>query len=172
MNEFEIFPDKIKEPSFYELLDTYPTALPTIKRYIKQELNDLKLDMELLRVQHQSGDEVMQGYCEALMELKQEKVKTLSGYLYYITPHETVHGSISSHDIVRAKQRPIKDFIKVNWAGKALCLFHNDKHASMHIYPNNYHCFSCHTSGTVIDIIMKLRNCTFKEAVLFLNGKK
>lgn len=33
--------------------------------------------------------------------------------------------------------------IDVNRYGKALCPFHNDRHPSMVVYDDHYHCFAC-----------------------------
>jgi len=49
---------------------------------------------------------------------------------------------------------------------KALCPFHNEKTASFTIYPpSRFYCFGCNEKGSVIDLVMKMENCTFKEAV-------
>lgn len=53
-----------------------------------------------------------------------------------------------------------------------LCPFHDERTPSFHIYPNENRgwCFGCNQGGNVIDIVMKLRDCDFKEAVLQLAG--
>lgn len=73
---------------------------------------------------------------------------------------------VSDDQIRQAKQIPIRNFIKVNHSNKAVCLFHNDRHPSMHIYKDNhYYCFVCNASGDVVDLVMKLRNVSFIDAV-------
>ncbi len=72
---------------------------------------------------------------------------------------------ISAEKIARAKQFRISDFVKVK-SGKTICLFHQDKKPSMHIYKNNtYHCFTCLAHGSVIDIVMQQNNINFSQAV-------
>lgn len=46
--------------------------------------------------------------------------------------------------------------IEVNRYGKALCPFHNDRHPSMVVYDNHYHCFACGEHGDVIDLVANL----------------
>lgn len=166
-----IFPDRRVELSFHTLLDTYPTALPLIKRNLKGEIKRLRERIEILRIRGEANHKDLP-FCEELIQEKLRRLKEVKMQLSFLTPRPDSSSSrISTHDIMRAKQRPIKDFIKVNSGGKAVCLFHTDKNASMHVYPSNYYCFSCSSSGTVVDIIMKLRNCTFREAVLYLTNK-
>lgn len=46
--------------------------------------------------------------------------------------------------------------IEVNRYGKALCPFHNDRHPSMVVYDDHYHCFACGEHGDVIDLVANL----------------
>ena len=46
--------------------------------------------------------------------------------------------------------------IEVNRHGKALCPFHNDRHPSMVVYDDHYHCFACGEHGDVIDFVANL----------------
>lgn len=54
----------------------------------------------------------------------------------------------------------------------AECPWHDDKHPSLLIggrKGNFCHCFSCGKSGSVIDYVMAVRNCDFKEACVLLH---
>ncbi len=46
--------------------------------------------------------------------------------------------------------------IEVNRYGKALCPFHNDRHPSMNVYDDHYHCYACGEHGDVIDLVANL----------------
>ena len=46
--------------------------------------------------------------------------------------------------------------IDVNRYGKALCPFHNDRHPSLYVADDHYHCFACGEHGDVIDFVSKL----------------
>ena len=53
--------------------------------------------------------------------------------------------------------------VDVNRAGFTRCLWHNERTASLKIYPGDrgYFCFGCHEHGSSIDLVMKL----FDESV-------
>ena len=74
-------------------------------------------------------------------------------------------------DIARAKMVPISNYIDFNKAGFALCLWHNEKGASMKYYPkrNKVHCFGCGKDCDIIDVIQELKSCSLSEAVKFLS---
>ena len=46
--------------------------------------------------------------------------------------------------------------IDVNHYGMALCPFHNDRHPSLYVSDDHYHCFACGEHGDVIDLTAKL----------------
>lgn len=55
--------------------------------------------------------------------------------------------------------------------GKARCPFHNDRSPSMYVYPysKGWYCFVCNEGGSVIDLVMRLFNLSFKDAMIKLN---
>jgi hypothetical protein len=75
-------------------------------------------------------------------------------------------------EILKAKQYPINQLVQFKHGGKAVCLWHNDKNPSMHYYPkkNKVYCFACNQGGDAVDVVMKLRDCSLKDAVVYLNG--
>lgn len=88
-----------------------------------------------------------------------------------------VRNPIRSDDrLVRAKEYPIKDLIKLNRDGFAACVYHSEKSASMRVYKDN-HAFSycCNRRSDAIDIYCVLngldvkRSDDFKQAVTFLS---
>ncbi len=46
--------------------------------------------------------------------------------------------------------------VEVNHYGMALCPFHNDRHPSLYVADDHYHCFACGEHGDVIDFVGKL----------------
>ena len=54
---------------------------------------------------------------------------------------------------------------EVNRAHKMLCPFHNDGHPSMHVYSDNFHCFTCGAHGDVISFVQKLYGLDFQKAI-------
>ena len=61
--------------------------------------------------------------------------------------------------------------VDVNRAGFTRCLWHNEKTASLKIYPGDrgYFCFGCHAHGSSIDLVMKLFDCSVSDACKRLN---
>ena len=61
-----------------------------------------------------------------------------------------------------------------NRAGFIKCLFHpGDNSASLKIYPGKgggFFCFGCQTSGSVIDFVMRVFECSFSDAMKRLNS--
>lgn len=53
---------------------------------------------------------------------------------------------------------------------KALCPFHADRHPSMQVYRDGYHCFVCGAHGDAIDLIQHVKRCTRKEAAQIVAG--
>ena len=74
---------------------------------------------------------------------------------------------LSAETIARAKQTPISMYINVRRDNKAICIFHHERTASMHVnkQKNTYHCFGCGAHGSVVDIVMHQHQITFSEAV-------
>ena len=58
--------------------------------------------------------------------------------------------------------------IETNRKGKARCIFHDDSHASMHVYTDGYKCFSCNAHGDVIDLACQLYSVSFSDACRIL----
>lgn len=61
-----------------------------------------------------------------------------------------------------------------NRAGFIRCPFHaGDNSASLKIYPGKgggFFCFGCQTSGSVIDFVMRIFDCSFSDAMKRLNS--
>ena len=45
--------------------------------------------------------------------------------------------------------------VEVNRYSMALCPFHNDRHPSLYVADDHYHCFACGEHGDVIDFVSK-----------------
>ena len=54
--------------------------------------------------------------------------------------------------------------VEVNHYGMALCPFHNDRHPSLYVADNHYHCFACGEHGDVIDFVSKLFQLSLYDA--------
>ena len=54
--------------------------------------------------------------------------------------------------------------VEVNRYGMALCPFHNDRHPSLYVADDHYHCFACGEHGDVIDFVSKLFQLSLYDA--------
>ena len=54
--------------------------------------------------------------------------------------------------------------VEVNRHGKALCPFHNDRHPSLFVDDDHYHCYACGEHGDVIDFTSKLHGLSLYDA--------
>lgn len=54
--------------------------------------------------------------------------------------------------------------VEVNRSGMALCPFHNDRHPSLLVADDHYHCFACGEHGDVIDFVAKLFDLSLYDA--------
>jgi len=134
---------------------------------------DLSAHKKRMMAYRATANPISLGFLDALEQLHEDQLIKLNTRIRMLKPRkegEETH-FITPSDIARAKLVPISTFLKVQSSKKVNCLFHADKNASMHIYPNSYYCFSCQAHGTTIDVVMKLRGCSFTQAVRFLINK-
>ena len=54
--------------------------------------------------------------------------------------------------------------VDVNHYGMTLCPFHNDRHPSLYMADDHYHCFACGEHGDVIDFVSKLFQLSLYDA--------
>lgn len=60
--------------------------------------------------------------------------------------------------------------IKVKRDGMCCCPFHGEKHPSMKIYNDSFHCFACGKNGDIFTFVQEIEHCDFKTAFLSLGG--
>ncbi len=78
--------------------------------------------------------------------------------------HQGKLQGVSPEKIAKACEYPITELIKSR-NGTALCPFHDDKTPSMDVRKNFYYCYGCGAQGNAINLIMKLENLTFPQAI-------
>ena len=76
----------------------------------------------------------------------------------------------ADYNIEEIKQTPIDQIVKVNAHG--FFAIRNEKTPSVKYYKNDnrWHDFGSQDGGDVIDLVQKLRDCTFREALEYLSG--
>jgi DNA primase len=65
--------------------------------------------------------------------------------------YTSLKGGASVFEILRAEV-PLERLLKMNGHHKALCVAHDDKTPSMHVYEDHVHCFACGFHGDVVDV--------------------
>ena len=65
---------------------------------------------------------------------------------------------------VNTREAAARYGVEVNRHGKALCPFHNDRHPSLFLDDDHYHCFACGEHGDVIDLTAKLYSLSLYDA--------
>lgn len=181
-----------KKYTFYELIDIFPEAKSYIRKKLQKEIKDCKNDLSIatkLRTEYQKVlSKIYRDrwfwemlvdilYIEPRTEGREKKIKQNTFYIQFLRDtsgwQEVDNGRITDKDIQQAKAFPIENLIEVNRIDFALCPFHNDKDKSLKFYrkTNTWWCFSENIGGDVIELIMKLQNITFIEAIKKLTNK-
>lgn len=78
---------------------------------------------------------------------------------------DEIRQSVSMQDVL------MRYGLKTNRNGFMCCCFHNEKTPSMQIKQKSYKCHGCNEYGGVFDFVMKMENCSFKDAYLSLGGE-
>jgi predicted PolB exonuclease-like 3'-5' exonuclease len=111
-------------------------------------------------------DVLMLGRFGNTFEKSQEVLKRI----FILMPAKKRYGNkertgIDDADIARARELPITDMVKVR-AHTTLCLWHDDKTPSMHVYADNHaYCFVCNKRADAIDFWMEIKGLDFMQAV-------
>lgn len=61
--------------------------------------------------------------------------------------------------------------LEVKRDGMCCCPFHGERHPSMKIYKDSFHCFACGMNGDIFTFIQNMDNCDFKTAFYSLGGE-
>lgn len=78
---------------------------------------------------------------------------------------EEIKGNISMDEVLS------RYGIKVGRNRMASCPFHgNDKHPSMKVYKDGYHCFTCGANGDIFKFVQEYEGIGFSEAFKVLGG--
>lgn len=77
-------------------------------------------------------------------------------------------GEITDEMILRAKEYPIEQILKLERNGRAKCVFHSGEDGNMDIRKNYAYCYVCGKSSDSIGVYMAFYDCNFRQAVLAL----
>jgi hypothetical protein len=173
------FPDEARE--------YLPKAIRKLKRVIakmEKEIEEL-----ILFINKQTADEFTRWFCYEVIKIyKMPELNKCNDILFHqqiqwslLNPNkQNAHMPDFQNKIRIAKEYPIHELaqesLELQPSGanyKTLCIFHEEKHASMIIFPttNTFKCFSCGKGGDIINLTMALHGNSFTEAVNMLNQK-
>lgn len=101
----------------------------------------------------------------------QKRIHDLNRILTITTKKQNRNDEIDVEEIKSISIRYILQKYNIQVRGKmAHCPIRKEKSPSFIVYDNtnSFNCFGCHEGGTVIDLIMKIESCDFKEAIKIL----
>ncbi len=192
--------DSLPHETFFQLLEIYPSAAPAARRSIKKSILHVKaqitaLDAERSYVhenvinkapfkQQRGLIEELNQHLAADLEEFEGEIKKFTFYLAHLDnleeaerlaatgekPVEKPMAGVNDLDIERARMMPIKSLVKVTPMKKTACIWHDDKHPSMHVYRDHAYCFVCNKRADSIDFARELYHLDFVEAVKWLNN--
>lgn len=134
------------------------------KVLLREKIKNLKIAVELGYIDGDPFDTQK----DHIKELKQAQMRLRM--LTAKVKEDDIKKGVTESQIEYARHCDIKYYLNVKADHKAICLFHSDKNASMHVYGSRYYCFACNAHGNVIDIVMKVYGLTFLQAVRKLNN--
>ena len=183
-----------RKQSFASLLETYPQAKPLLRKFLKETIRQCEDDLaqaSLMRASlaRRQADwmcdpatswlphmvyEVL--HIEPLEDGRLKKLKEARYYLSLLVPRSkqdvfdesnaVEQRGVTPAQIEAARAVPIDSLMDFSRNHKGLCVFHNEKTPSMHLFPDNHvHCFSCGGGGDAISVIRAMREIGFTEAV-------
>lgn len=149
-----------KKESQYDPYTVFPQFKPQRIKEINRQLNDLLQEERNLKAQDSHWATIQ------LAEI--EKIKTkLNREKMRLDPPAIKEGFIGTEEVSRAKLIPISGYLEFR-NKKTKCLWHSpDNHPSLHYYEreNIVKCFSCGFRGDAVDVVQKLYDISFIDAV-------
>jgi hypothetical protein len=153
----------------YDLLIKEEDLLPLVKKQLKEKI---KMYKEFIAKKIQQQRE----WPEDRAKLDEERLALVAQQKRYQYRLNFLEGKVDfttsffDNKLIRARAVPIPNFIKINHAGFASCLWHNEDTPSMKYYPKNnkVHCFGCGAGGDVVDVVGKIYGLDFKQALAYI----
>lgn len=185
-------------PSFHELIAMFPQGKTLMRKHLKETIRQAEYDLAQAETERREMEKRMADwrhdpkdnwfieavgeelYIKPLIEGREAIIKRARYYLSLITPRSKADdfdesNAVSAHGVTQgeidaARAVPIDTLIEVNGRRNALCVFHNEKNPSMHLFPDNHvWCFSCARGGDSIEVYRTIHECGFTEAVRALS---
>jgi len=133
-------------------------------RFQRKLVNDMFFAIDNCEITH--GGNINKNLYDGLRNL---------GKMYYDGTKRLSKVVSYNDDIESIKKVPITQFVSFR-GGVAQCIFHSDRNPSMYYndfgtaFPNTVKCYACGKFADVIDVVMELNHCSFKEALELLKN--
>lgn len=143
---------------------------PYEKKALSKVVLDLRMTLEAIALDLRKANRENWPDYDILEQLRRLLLARYDHFQHLLKTFDR-HGVTDGSRVQQARSVPITRYIEFSKQGFARCLWHEEKTASMKYNgekaakPNSVKCFGCGFSGDVIDVVMKLKGCTFKEAV-------
>lgn len=85
-------------------------------------------------------------------------------------PHTTIDRIKAAIDLPAL----ISDYAPLKKSGHqwlTRCIFHDERTASLRVWPDHYYCFGCHAQGSAVDFLMQAEDIAFPEALKRLSER-
>lgn len=184
-----IFDDEYTNKNdYWWLTEVFPEEIQTYKKALKKRAKDIDriiFDLRTIITQeklHRAGypqDWILEynvGVLESIISRLVTRKHHLSWQLKIVVKQDSYTNARLK--LEQAKKIPINKILKLSIfrrSGsnyKTNCPLHDEKTPSFVVYvkQNSWHCFGqCSTGGDAIELVKRMQNCTFKQAVEFLN---
>ena len=172
-----------------ELLEIFPeakTIIPAlIKDYSKQRKELVKAIAEEYSHIMMNPDEMFRYFWTSWLKLTKvqdlwvidKNIDRLQRFLQPVVNEPKQSNRITDNQIEDARAIPIESLLNQEFrrSGSNLvgrCSFHDENTPSFYIYvqENRGWCFGCNNGGDTIDIVMRLHDLNFRDAVQYLVG--
>lgn len=183
-----------RKQSFESLIEVYPQAKPLLRKFLKDTIRQCEIDLAQAEKMREASarrkadwtyDEATGWLAHMIIEVlhiepledgKLKKLKEARYYLSILSPRSkqdifdennaVSQRGVSEAQIAAAREVPIDSLMDFSRNHKGLCVFHNEKTPSMHLFPDNHaYCFSCSKGGDAIAVYRAIYECGFTEAV-------
>jgi len=165
-------------------IEMFPKAKSIYKKQLQKEIKQAREDLAEARQIKKDCEFVLETRCHSknrefwemmidgllIQPLTAGREQTIKRNTFRLSDNKKETTGVTEEQIAQAKSVPISTFIKANNSGFAKCPFHAEKIPSLKVYTtqNTWWCFSCGSGGDVIELIMKMHDIDFINAVKML----
>lgn len=167
--ELTAYPPSRVTWSPYQLYNSFPKSRPAAERAKKALTQEVFALQDLKRANHRDPlveRMINQVYIDGPIAERMERIEELKKYIALCKFKRGDSRTAYAERVARAKAVPLSTYLKIGRGGFASCPLHTDHTPSLKVYADNtWHCHSCGTGNDVIDLVRRLHNCSFLEAV-------